>query len=768
MDRNIQRTGNPTPTTLGPRTMAAPAVGGIARMAPSTAMTPKEIMGILRRHILLIVLLTILGTVIGGAAWFLFNRYMPRYTAMTQIEVLPPIQQDPTQISAAQPQRDIYTQFRMTKAAMMTQQNMLQEMLRQDAIRNTNWFRQFTTVDEAGGVAGEADAIRKAIRNLQKNFRVSAPRDYNFIIVSMQTASPKESKDIVDVSARLFLSRQRELARSSISEELTERIRQRDSIQRNLRQFEASLDSIRAGARFSARLGATTGTSFRDYMDDKMADVERRYNQFESEKDRLESVINTLRERAGAIEYDDVVREQIERDPIARQMRANIAALEPILERQLSRFGQEHRVVSQTRASLEQMRGDLAFRQAEIADILRHSDLRNAEDTMTALMQQLDTITRQLQTAQEEYREIDKLRSEFTRYDTQREEQQQLLEEMNRLIEKLNAMYSDPVIHKLRTPAPAFEPTEPSFPNWKLCIPGGFILGLLTGLGLAFAIELLNDLLRTPSDVMRHVKTPLMGMVCHADDDDDVEDVDLYHVVRQAPYSITSECYRQLRTNIKLSGPGGLPHQTFLITSSSAGDGKTTVTANMASALLSEDKRILILDANFRRPMTARLFPNAQPGQETAPQADYGLSNYLMGQCADEKQIIRPSGIEGLFLIDSGPLPANPAELLNSDRMKTLLERCKQQFDYVLIDGPAMLVSDARILAAAADGTIVVFNAATTHRGAAMRVLRELRDANANTIGSVLMGVRSRKGGYFREVYRSYQEYQRVPMNQTV
>lgn len=93
-----------------------------------------------------------------------------------------------------------------------------------------------------------------------------------------------------------------------------------------------------------------------------------------------------------------------------------------------------------------------------------------------------------------------------------------------------------------------------------------------------------------------------------------------------------------------------------------------------------------------------------------------------MGQCTDISQIIRPSGIAGLDIIDSGPLPSNLAELLDSPRMKELLEQCKTHYDYVLIDGPAMLVSDAKSLPAAADGTLVVFKASATHRGAAMRI----------------------------------------------
>lgn len=764
MDHPIQRAVTNLTAPSGPRPMAAPMPA--AAMGAAMAMTPKEILGIIRRHLLMIILFTIAGMFIGGLSWFLLLRYMPRYTASTQIEVLPPAQQDPTQITAAQPQKDIYYQFRFTKSAEMSGQNRLQELLRHPAVRDTDWFRQFAKTDASGAIISEADAVRYALRDLKDNFRVSAPRDYNFLVVSMSCQSPQEAKRIVDTAVSLFLSNQREIARSSISTELAERRSQRDATQRTLDQFQRSMDSMATGTRF-ARLNVTAGSNFRDYMDEKLADNERRFSQLDSDKSRLESIIATLKNRAVSAEYDDVLREQIEQDGIAQQMRSNIALMEPQLERLLSRFGQEHRQVHQARASLEQMKSDLVRRQNEIAEILRLSNWRNAEDQMTALTQQVDTVTRQLQESQTEYKEVDKIRTEYNRYEIQKQEQQRLLEDMNTLIEKLNAIYNDPTIHKLRSMGMAPEPLEVSFPRWQLFLPGGFILGLLAGLGLAFAVELLNDLLRTPSEVMRHVKVPLMGMVCHSDDDHDIEDIDPYHVVRQAPYSITSECYRQLRTNLKLSGFGGAPHHTLFITSSSAGDGKTTIAVNVAYTLLAEDKKVLILDANFRRPMTGRLFPRAETNGSPADGADYGLSNYLMGQ-SDAAKIIRPSGIEGLYVIDSGPLPAHPAELLNSLRMRTLLDACKDQFDYVIIDGPAMLVSDAKTLAAQADSILVIFNAATTHRGAATRILRELRETHTHAIGTVLMGVRSRKGGYFREVYRSYQEYQRVPMEQTV
>jgi capsular exopolysaccharide synthesis family protein len=146
---------------------------------------------------------------------------------------------------------------------------------------------------------------------------------------------------------------------------------------------------------------------------------------------------------------------------------------------------------------------------------------------------------------------------------------------------------------------------------------------------------------------------------------------------------------------------------------------------------------------------------------------DFGLSNYLMGQCQAE-EIVRSSGISGLDIIDSGPLPSNPAEILNNTFMDQLLEKCHQSYDYVIIDGPPMLVSEAKVLAFKVDGTILVLNTSSTKRGTALRTLRELRNINADTIGCVLLGVRAMKGGYFQEIYKSYEYYQQTHLAHSV
>ncbi|MEN6306657.1 MAG: polysaccharide biosynthesis tyrosine autokinase [Anaerohalosphaeraceae bacterium] len=758
MNQNIQRAVTPAPVPM-PRPITAP-------MPVAEFMTPKELLGILRRHVWMIILFTIGGAVVGTAAHFLLQQFYPRYSTKAQIEVLVPVDGDPMTFPANQPQKDTYYQFRFTKAALVKQQALLNELIQDADIRSTSWFKQFADVDADGNIIGGRDkAVKKAIEDLEDHLSATAPRDFVFIEIGMTTCNAAESAKIVNKMVEKFTASQRDLALQSIRAQLAERTKQREEVIKRRDTLEASLGNIRSGTRF-ARLNLSDNNTFRDYMDVKIADIESSFSSLDSYQSNLEVQIATLKRRAETAQFEDVTQEQVEQDAIARQIRSNIAATEPILAERLTRLGEDHRSVKEIRDSLKQMYSDLAKRQKEIGDIYRKSEWQSAEDQMAALVQQLDTTTKQLKEAQAEYKDVDLIRAEYNKLEVQRQDEIALLNEMNTYIEKLYSQIQDPQIAKLRTLNLAPVPLWMSFPKIELLLPVGIILGLFAGLGLAFAIELLNDLLRTPSDVMRHLRIPLLGTICHSDDDKDIQGIELAHVVRQAPYSIMSENYRQLRTNLKLSGPGGSEHKTLLITSPAAGDGKTSVAVNLASTMLYENKRVLLIDANLRRPSTAHLFPRTETNGTVSEHPDFGLSNYLMGQCSDEKDIIRFSSIEGLDVVDSGPLPANPAELLDSPRMQQFLERCKQVYDYVIIDGPALLVSDAKVLASGTDGTLVVFSAAGTHRGAAQRILRELQHVHANTLGTVLMGVKSRKGGYFREAYRSYQDYQRVQIKQ--
>jgi capsular exopolysaccharide synthesis family protein len=290
--------------------------------------------------------------------------------------------------------------------------------------------------------------------------------------------------------------------------------------------------------------------------------------------------------------------------------------------------------------------------------------------------------------------------------------------------------------------------------NLMLWGPGGTMLGMMFGAALAFLVEMLNDLVRTPSDIRRFLRVPLLGIIPDADEDRAVDDVDLCHVVDEAPYSLIGECYRRCRTNLDLSIEEEF--KTLLVASGQPGDGKTSVACNLAEAFVAKCEKVLLIDANLRQPSLHVAFPQ---DASRSDEPRLGLTSILMGEC-QYPDAIRPSGLAGLDIIYAGPAVANPAELLASLPMKDLIESVAKDYDRIIIDTPpVLLVSDVKLLARLANATILVFNAAATKRGAAERAIFELQDVGAKIVGCVLFGAEAMKGGYFRQQFKAYRKY---------
>jgi capsular exopolysaccharide synthesis family protein len=399
-------------------------------------------------------------------------------------------------------------------------------------------------------------------------------------------------------------------------------------------------------------------------------------------------------------------------------------------------------------------------RKTEIGDQVRQANLENARDGLIVLQERFEELEKLRQEAEAKKADLDRARVQYEQRLKIRDERITMLDSIKEQVEKLKIMHDDPETPKVRMTGPAPIPLEMVFSRqWYLWFPSGTILGMLLGVGLAFLVELANDLVRTPSDISKFLRIPLLGIIPDASEDNQVRGIELCHAVRQAPYSIISESYRRCRTNLKLSDSAE-SLKTLLVSSGMVGDGKTSVAVNLATTFVATDKKVLLIDANFRQPNLQSLFPKVET-DDLAEHFDFGLSSVLTHQCTSG-EAIRSSGIEGLDIIDCGPLPANPAELLGSLRMEELLKEQRKNYDYVIVDGPpVLLVSDAKVLAGLVDATILVFNAAATSRGAAQRTIHELKVVNARVIGCVLFAARAIKGGYFQEQFKSYRRYQK-------
>jgi succinoglycan biosynthesis transport protein ExoP len=716
------------------------------RSPAAASLTAKEVFGILRRHVLLIIFLTVLGLGAGGGIWKLLQIRFPRYTAKTFIQVLPPTETDPMTIGSVQLQKDILYGHRQSIANLIKQQSTLEDLLERDKVKETAWFKRFN---------GDR---RKAVNYLDKYFGAYADRDSEFVQISMTSGAAKEAADIVNEMLHLFLATRGATERDEISEKLKGLEDQRVRVQSELDAANKGLDDIRNAYNLTD-IEQPIGRYFQHTITIKLNDLELKKNELDLAIKQLEADIGNLQKLAtGPI--NEQIEYQIERDPVMITLAQQIANLEAQLSGRLSKFGENHRDVRQTRELIEETKKRREERKKEIANQTRQANLENAQDGLVVLKKRFEQLETLRQKAESDKKELDLARIQYEKGVKIRDERLAMLDSIKEQIEKYKIMFNDPETPKVLSVGDAPIPLEMVFSRqWWLWFPSGTILGLLIGLGLAFLIELGNDLVRTPTDVARFLRVPLLGIIPDASEDRQVRRAELYHVVRQAPYSATSESYRRCRTNLELSGPLG-SFKTLLISSGSAREGKTSVAVNLATTFVTVGKKVLLIDANFRQPKLRALFPKEQSG-DSAERFDFGLSSVLMHQCT-ATEAVRSSGIDGLDIIDCGPLPANPSELLSNRRMEDMLSRLRDNYDYIIIDGPpVLLVSDAKVLAGLVDATLLVYNAAETSRGAAQRTIREFKQVNARIIGCVLFAARAIKGGYFNEQFKSYRKYQK-------
>jgi len=715
----------------------------VADVAP---MTPKEIWAILRRHILLMVALTIVGLIVGGVAWYLLRQYYPKYIASTYVEVLPPVETDPMTIVSPQVHKDIRYGYRLSIANLIRQQSTFMDLVGRDRVKETNWFRR------------RDRSIVKAIKYLQKYFGAYAHRDSDLIEISMTCRSKEEAALIVNEMLELFLGSYGETKKREISERLAGLEEQRNRVQAELNAAEDALATVRTATGLTDL--ETYPTRFwRHTITIRLQDLEIEENDLTLAIKQIQADIKNL-ERLAAGPINEQIENQIENDLVMISLANQLAFQKSALKGRLSKFGENHRVVREMQELINEIREERRARKAEIAEQTRQANLKNAQDTLLVFQSRLEELEKRRQEATAEKRNLDLARIQYERRMRIRDERVEMLNGIKEQIEKLRIVREDPETPKVRSVGRARVPLEMvTSRKWWVYFPTGTVLGFLLSIGLAFLIEMLNDLVRTPRDVARFLHIPLLGVVPDAAEDGQLRGIDLYHVVRQAPYSIVSESYRRFRANLKLSSAAEAA-KALLVSSGMAGDGKTSVAVNLATTFVAENKKVLLIDANFWRPSLHAIFPRTQ--DEFAEQSEFGLSSLLMGQCSAQ-QIIKPTGINGFNVIDSGPLPANPAELLSSAMMEQLIKQQRETYDYVIVDGPpVLLIGETKVLARMVDGTVLVFNAAATRRGAAARTIRELNEVNAKILGCVLFGVRAMKGGYFQEQFKSYQRYQKA------
>jgi len=285
-------------------------------------------------------------------------------------------------------------------------------------------------------------------------------------------------------------------------------------------------------------------------------------------------------------------------------------------------------------------------------------------------------------------------------------------------------------------------PEAPSKPNKKRSLALGLILGVFGGIGLAFFIEYLDNTVKDGKDIEQRFGLTILGTVEEIQE----KGTNIETFLRDQPLSPLAENYRLIRSALLLSSPDH-PPRSILLTSMSPKEGKTVTTCNLARVLAQNDKKVLIIDCDMRRPRTHSLFnlPNSN-----------GLSNYLAGNTT--KGLIRHIPGEPISLITSGTIPPNPAELLQSNRMQQLMKEMLKIYDFVLLDSPPVQrVTDSLTLGTLVDGVVVVTRSGKTTYDMLESGLKKMFDLRTPILGIVLNGlVKSKKDSGYYGYYEYY------------
>jgi succinoglycan biosynthesis transport protein ExoP len=300
-------------------------------------------------------------------------------------------------------------------------------------------------------------------------------------------------------------------------------------------------------------------------------------------------------------------------------------------------------------------------------------------------------------------------------------------------------------------------PTAPSEPNIPRNLAFALVLGIISGVGLAFLLENMDNTVRTPEQAQAISALPSLGMIPLGSKSGNrgpsgarltltssKEAVEMVTQVR--PQSQMAESYRALRTSLLLSNLGA-PPKVVMVTSARPQEGKTTTSINTAIVLAQKGVRVLLIDADLRRPSVHKTLG-------MGPRS--GLSNVLTGTATLQQTITTSPVLPNLFILPAGSPPPNPAELLASSHMRDLLIELREQYDHIVIDTPPTLsVTDAVVLSPRADATILVIRSGQTTKQALRRSRDILMQVNAHVAGVLLNAVDLTSPDYYY-----YYEYQ--------
>ena len=641
--------------------MGRPQVQGQAGFA---GMTGADFLRIIRQRLLLIIAIWFLVMVGAAISTLLLIKHHPTYLARAyvRIESVEPV--NPLQplesgaLQAADLQRVVSDQ-----AVMMKNATVLNQALQEPQLRSTSWYRDAVEKEKAWGVS-KLDQLDDAIS-------VSPMKDTSYLVVAARTRKPDEAPTLANIIVDTYMSevrtRQEEDIRRSkqdLDDELDISSQIYTSILDDLERFRATHDVLGVGTEPNEELQMLIAVETELRLD----------------LGSKESVWETLK-NAGPDSpiIPPEIEAMVNQDPLVRAYDAEVLRREQELSALRTSYGVNHRAVKRARDRYDSALRSLNEERADKLITFKTLMIDTARNHYLEAQHVFVKVQDQLENARAKQRDRDADMAEYLSKldyaELARRNQEQLQQQrdfVNMVLRGKNKLK----IERLK----AVEPKERHSPKWQYWMPGGAFIGLLLGVGLALLLDMADKSVRTSRDISRHMVIPVLGTIPSSDDDEiEIERVETATI--DAPHSIVAEAFRRLRANLFFSAPAE-QQGALMVTSPSAGNGKTTISTNLAISIALSGRRVLLIDANFRRPGVPRTFPH---------DSEHGLSNVLIGR-ARLDDVVYSTSVPGLDVIGAGPTPPNPAELLGSSYLRDLVVDARSRYDQIIFDGAVITI----------------------------------------------------------------------------
>ncbi len=596
------------------------------------------------------------------------------------------------------------------------------------------------------------DPYSEVLKVFQKNTKVKPIRDTKLVEVSFTSPSPILATEVVNTLAVEFIDfsiEKRYETTQQASDFLSEQIA-------NLR------DDLAAKERELQRYGQEKELFFLSDTEStavsKFADLNKAYTQAQIDRIRAEAAYLELKSlKANSLP-------QFVNNPVIQQLKTEYTMIKNEYEEKSKKFKPSYPDMIQLKAKLDSMWNELK-KAVDVAESEYRSTLKKEVSLKNLLEEQRAVVVR--------------MESNAILYNSIKIEVENKRGLLNSLVERQNETLVSARLGGLKTSNisiidKAKIPKDPVFPKKKLNLFLALLMGLFGGVGLCFIFEYLDNTVKGPEDVEMLAGLPSLGVIPFLppkgvkkkkrygyysgykysygkenpgseNPSPEIKEIELVNHLH--PKFFISEDYRTVRTSILLSHAEN-PPKTIVFSSTFPKEGKTATVVNMAVAFSQLEEKVLIIDADLRKPRLHRIFKVGNLG---------GLSGYLTGKVS-LKDAIQKTSVENIWLLPSGIIPPNPAELLNSKKMKEMMEEVKEAFDVILIDtAPVLAVIDAVIVSSIADSTVFIIKAGEVARKPFLNAVEELRRAKVKIIGVLFNELKVKKGDYhFMDYYRYY------------